>query len=55
MVNDLERSTDTERSSDLNRGDDSDESIKSSSYSCETCNQSFNSKQELKKHSSSQH
>ncbi|HET8793585.1 MAG TPA: hypothetical protein VFM31_07315 [Nitrososphaeraceae archaeon] len=54
MVNDLERSTNTERSSELNRGDDSDESIKSS-YSCETCNQSFNSKLELKKHSSSQH
>lgn len=52
MVNDLERSRDTERSSNLNRGDDSDESI--SSYSCETCNQSFNSKHDLKKHSSTQ-
>jgi hypothetical protein len=54
MFNDLERSRETERSVDINRGDNSAESIKSS-FSCETCNQSFNSKLELKEHDSTQH
>jgi hypothetical protein len=54
MNNDLERSDDLERSRDVDRGDKSDESPKSG-YSCETCNQSFSSRQELKEHSSTQH
>ena len=41
-------------SRNLDKGEKSDEAPESS-YSCETCNQSFNTRQELKEHSSTQH
>jgi hypothetical protein len=41
-------------SRNLDKGEKSEESPKSS-YACETCNQSFNTRQELKEHSSTQH
>ena len=41
-------------SRDLDKGEKSDE-LPKSSYSCENCGQSFNSRQELKEHSSTQH
>jgi hypothetical protein len=44
-------------SRNIDSGEKSDESgtnVKSS-FSCENCGQSFNSRQELKEHSSSQH
>jgi hypothetical protein len=50
----VDMNNDLERSRDIDRGDKSDESPKSG-YSCETCNQSFSSRQELKEHSSTQH
>jgi hypothetical protein len=60
MINDLERSDKLERSDDVEKSRDLDKGEKSygsskSSYSCATCSQSFNSRQELKEHSSTQH
>ena len=42
---------------DIDSGKNSDESSTDveASFSCENCDQSFNSRQELKEHSSSQH
>ncbi|MGB9168130.1 MAG: hypothetical protein WCB31_04295 [Nitrososphaeraceae archaeon] len=42
---------------DIDNGKNSDESSTDveASFSCENCGQSFNSRQELKEHSSSQH
>jgi hypothetical protein len=42
---------------DIDSGKNSDESSTDveASFSCENCGQSFNSRQELKEHSSSQH